>query len=172
MVEHRVPAGGVLIQQGEKGRNFYVVERGECDAYVARTFHEASTKLPRTFHRRVRRVRQRGPLPPLRARSRELKPTHLSITRPSPASPRQASIHMCVFTCEYILYIRLSVPGGALPRLPGRQRSPSTNEPSTNLPRTFHQAAWQAALGRRGRRSFSRRSAPAATRRARRRRWT
>jgi len=33
MTEHSVPAGTVVIREGEKGNHFYVVDQGECDAY-------------------------------------------------------------------------------------------------------------------------------------------
>ena len=33
MTEHAVPAGTVVIREGEKGNHFYVVDQGECDAF-------------------------------------------------------------------------------------------------------------------------------------------
>ena len=33
MTEHTVPAGTVIIREGEKGNHFYIVDRGECDAF-------------------------------------------------------------------------------------------------------------------------------------------
>lgn len=42
MRPHRVRAGTVLISQGEEDQHFYVVERGQLDAYVQSEPHKPS----------------------------------------------------------------------------------------------------------------------------------